>query len=152
MIESIRSFYEKHIRPNEDAGPSERSLQIATAALLIEMTRADFDVSEEEAEVVTRAVGDAFDLSADETDEIVQLAESAMERATSLFTFTSLINEGFSREQKIRVVEMLWQVAYADHQIEAHERHLMRKLVNLLHVSHQDYIAAKFRAREAAGS
>jgi len=152
MIESIRSFYEKHIRPSDDDQPSARSLQIATAALLIEMTRADFDVSEDEAQAVTRAVGNAFDLSADETDEIVQLAESTMERATSLFTFTSLINEGFSREEKVLVVEMLWQVAYADQRIEAHEQHLMRKLVNLLHVSHSDYIAAKFRAREAAGN
>ncbi len=150
MIDSIKAFYEKHINPpaEADAEPSERGLQLATAALLIEMTRADFDIKEEERHVVTAAIRSTFGLTEAETETLLRLAEDEAKQATCLHRFTSLVNEGFSREQRIKVIELLWQVAYADAEIEKHEHHLMRKLAGLLHVSHKDYIAAKFRARQ----
>ncbi|HLB15689.1 MAG TPA: TerB family tellurite resistance protein [Burkholderiales bacterium] len=64
--------------------------------------------------------------------------------------FTSLINKRFSPEQKARVVEHMWRVAYADAELSAYEQHTIRKLADLLYVPHGAYIAAKLRARDAA--
>ena len=71
--------------------------------------------------------------------------------ATDYFQFTSLINKQCSLEQKVRIVENMWHVAMSDGHISAHENHLMRKIADLLYVGHADYIAAKQRARQAAG-
>jgi hypothetical protein len=77
------------------------------------------------------------------------LAAEEARLATDYFQFTSLINRNFSAEQKVQVVEYLWQVAYADGHLDAHEQHFMRKIADLLYVSHADYVGAKQRARRA---
>ena len=71
--------------------------------------------------------------------------------ATDYFQFTSLINRHFTMDQKIRVIELMWSVAWADDELSPHERHLMRKIVDLLHVPHGDAAAAQARARGGAG-
>lgn len=153
MIRSIQQFFEARLtnQATTDSQSTDHRLQLATAALLIEMTRADHDISEVEQQEVTKAIQSTFGLGGDETQNLIELAEQQAKQATSLFEFTHLINKGFSREEKIGVIELLWQVAYADQYLEKHERHLMRRLSGLLHISHKDYIAAKFRARELAG-
>ena len=84
-----------------------------------------------------------------DTEELIRLAEEETKQATDYYQFTSLINKGFSQEEKIQVVELMWQVAYADGHMDKYEDHLVRKLANLMHVSHKDFIAAKHRARAA---
>ena len=86
-------------------------------------------------------------LQASETDELLRLAEAESRQAVSLFEFTREIDRGFSPEQKKRVVELLWLVAFADAQKDAHEEHLVRTIAGLLHVPHPDFIDAKIRAR-----
>ena len=76
------------------------------------------------------------------------LAAEEARLATDYFQFTSLINKSFSAEQKVQVIEYLWQVAYADGHLDAHEQHFMRKIADLLYVSHADYVGAKQRARQ----
>ena len=83
-------------------------------------------------------------------DTLMALAAEEARLATDYFQFTSLINKNFSAGQKVQVVEYLWQVAYADGQLDAHEQHFMRKIADLLYVSHADYVAAKQRARDQA--
>jgi uncharacterized tellurite resistance protein B-like protein len=70
-----------------------------------------------------------------------------MKQASDYFQFTSLINRHFTQEQKQRVIELMWRVAYSDASLSAHENHLMRKVADLLHITHGDYIAAKMRAQ-----
>lgn len=150
MLAAIRDFFERNIAgPGRDE-PEPRALQLATAALLIEVARIDRDLDERERAVVLRAVSDKFGLSAGEADEIARLAEDEMRAANDYFQFTSLINRSFGQPQKIRVVELMWEVAYASDGIDAHERHLLRRIADLLHVPHGDYVAAQARARQAA--
>jgi uncharacterized tellurite resistance protein B-like protein len=101
---------------------------------------------------VLRAVHEKFGLSGAEADTLIRLAEEEVRQATDYYQFTSLINRHFTQEQKQRVIELMWQVAYADAEISAHENHLMRRIADLLHIAHGDYIAAKMRAKEAAQS
>jgi len=82
------------------------------------MTRADFDVKEEERRAVSTAIRTAFQLSSDETATLIALAEEAVNQATDMFQFAALINKEFPRERKILVLEHLWTVAFADTELE----------------------------------
>jgi len=151
VLGTIKKFFDKHIacHPTTAAADSEQRLRIATSAILIEMTRADFEVKPEELASVAEAVETTFAISPAETQELLRLAEQQVQQATDFYQFTSLINGSFSAEEKTRVVELMWQVAYADGRADKYEDHLVRKIASLLHVSHQDFIAAKQRARRS---
>ena len=110
--------------------------------------RADPDVKEEERTVVRTALQGTFGLSPAETEELVRLAEAEADAATSLYEFTSLLADGFSREERKRIVELMWLVAFADAEKHPLEEHLIRRLAGLLKVPHPDFIDAKIRARE----
>jgi len=149
MISSLRRFFESHIAAAAPADP-EHGLRLATAALLVEVVRIDRDTQEAEREAVRRAVHEKFGLAAGEADALMALAEAAIAQANDYYQFTSLINQRFSQPQKERMIELMWQVAYADAALSAHELHLMRKVAGLLHVPDSAYIAAKMRAKAQA--
>ncbi len=150
MIRSIKQFFKKNIKPSSDSSEqvSEHSLQLATAALLIEMMRADTKISEEERRTIINSIRSKFDISDEETNKLLQLAEEEIHKATGYYDFTSLINKGFTYEQKIKVIEHLWEVAYADADLDKYEEHMVRKIANLIFVSHKDFIETKLRVRD----
>lgn len=149
MLQSIRDFFQRQIAPADARAP--HTIEMATAALLIEVVRIDRDTQPAERDSVLRAVHEKFGLSGAEADELLRLAEEEIRQATDYYQFTSLINAQFTQPQKQRVIELMWRVAYADDVLSAHELHLMRKIAGLLHVPDGDYIAAKLRAKEDAG-
>jgi uncharacterized tellurite resistance protein B-like protein len=150
MFTSLRDFFRQHIE-SQAAAPGragEQALRLAAAALLFEVVRADGEVKAEERTVMRAAVQGTFGLTTEETSELISLAEGASRSAISLYEFTHVIDEAFSAEQKKRVVELLWLVAFADGDKDALEEHLVRKIAGLLHVPHPDFIDAKIRARQ----
>ncbi|MCZ7566271.1 MAG: TerB family tellurite resistance protein [Burkholderiales bacterium] len=148
MLAAIRDFFEKHIEAPEQAG-ARHTIELATAALLLEVVRLDRGVAEAARAVVLRAVREKFGLSDAEAATLVALAEQEAAQATDYYQFTSLVNARFSQAQKERIVELMWRVAYADAELSAYEQHTIRKLAGLLHVPPSAYIAAKLRARDA---
>ncbi len=150
MMSSIKKFFENNIKQDQEADNSaaEHSLQLATAALLIEISRADLDVKEEERRAVIHSMRSKFSLTEEETGELIRLAEEESRNASSYHEFTTLINEGFNLEKKIKVVEHLWEIAFADSELEKHEEHLIRKISSLLYVPHKEFIATKLRVKE----
>ncbi len=152
MLHAIKTFFQQHIDAEVHRPETrEHGLRLATAALLMEMTRADFTRRPEELRMVASLVQGEFGLTGEETRELAELAEAEAHEAVSLYQFTGLINEHFSQEEKVRVVEMLWQVAYADRELDKYEESLVRKVAELLYVSHRDFIRAKHRVQEALG-
>jgi uncharacterized tellurite resistance protein B-like protein len=149
MLNTIRAFFDRHLERSAPIDETHR-LQLATAALLVEVVRGDGGIDAAERATLHSAIIGKFALSHAEAAELVDLAEQEARLANDSFQFTSLINRSFSQAEKLRVVELMWQVAYADAQLSAHEQHVLRKLAELLHVPHGDYIAAKMRARDAA--
>lgn len=131
---------------------AEHAVQLAAAVLLVEVMRSDAEYSAAERRTVVQALRDKFALGEDEVARLMELAEAASRDAPDLYSFTSRLNKGFGLEQKLRMVEYLWQVAYADGTLSHHENHLMRKLGDLLYIPHADFIAAKQRGRAAAGA
>ena len=144
MIQTIREFFA--VRIASEARP-EPSLELATAALLIEVSRSDFDVSDEERAAIEEQVRKSFGLTEEETREIVALAEEEVARAVSLYEFTRLVDRSFTPDQKRHIIGLLWEVALSDERIEGREEHLIRKVATLLHVPHEAFIAEKIAAR-----
>ena len=155
MLSSIKRFFETRVEA-EAAHPSpearEHGLRLAAAALLFEVVRADQQIMEEERTVARAAIQGTFGLGREESEELMRLAEEQSRTATSLYEFTHLIDKAFSAEQKKRVVELLWLVAFADAEKDAHEEQLVRRIAGLLHVPHPDFIDAKIRARAEASA
>jgi uncharacterized tellurite resistance protein B-like protein len=150
MVSSIRKFFDKYMQasPDRQDEVSEHPLRLATSALLIEMTRADATVKGHECETVMKAIQSKFHLSREETDTLITLAEKEIRKATGYYTFTSLINKGFSYQQKVRVIEHLWEVAFSDTELDKHEEHMVRKIADLIYVEHRDFIEAKIRVKK----
>lgn len=113
--------------------------------------RADNSIQATEKRAALEALREQFSLTDDELARLLELAKAEADEAPDFYNFTSKLNKGFDIEQKIRIVEYLWQVALSDGHISHHENHLMRKLGDLLYIPHADYIAAKQRARAQQG-
>jgi uncharacterized tellurite resistance protein B-like protein len=147
MIDALKEFFQSRVAPAPGRSPesAEKTLRLAAGVLLFEIVRADNKVEDAERTVMRAALQGTFDLTAEETTEIVALAEEQSRTASSLFEFTSLID---GAEQKKRVVELLWLVAFADGKKDAAEEHMVRKIAGLLHVAHPDFIDAKLKARD----
>lgn len=137
--------------PSAAAGGGEHALHLAAAVLLVEVMRADPDTSDAERRAVMAALRRKFALAEDELARLVELADATARTSNDFFAFTSTINDRFSHEQKVMMIEYMWQVAYADGDIAANENHLISKVAGLLHVTHGEYIAAKLHAKQAAG-
>ena len=150
MLKSIRDYFDRNIGAQSAPAAERHSVELATAALLVEVVRSDADIAPNEQQAVLRAVRERFGLSDEEAQTLFRLAEDEVRTANDYYQFTSLINRHFDQQRKQHVIELMWQVAYADAELAAHENHVLRRIAELLHVTHGDYIAAKMRARDAA--
>jgi uncharacterized tellurite resistance protein B-like protein len=128
-----------------DADPRQ-ALNLAVAALLVEILRADFDVGGVERKTVIGSVAQLLGLPEEASRALVADAEREIDRSHDLYQFTSQVNRSFSDAEKLRVVEQLWRVAKADAVVHKYEEHLIRRISDLLHVPHAGFIAAKLRA------
>ena len=142
MLVKIRQFFITQLAIEEEQD-AQSQLQLAAAALLIELSRADYnrDISEQQA--IESALSKAFSLDPVQLNELVTLAEQENQEATSLYQFTSLIKDEYTPEQRFELVKMLWQVAIADGEISKYEDHLIRKVAELIYLPHSDFIRAK---------
>jgi uncharacterized tellurite resistance protein B-like protein len=123
----------------------------ALAVLLIETAHSDDRVTEREQRIIERALGRRFRLQPFETARLVQGARQGAVRATDLYNFTRIVVQHFSEEERVGVIEMLWDVAYSDGELTGDEDTLIRRVAGLLYVSDTDRGEAKRRARERAG-
>ncbi|HSB24860.1 MAG TPA: TerB family tellurite resistance protein [Burkholderiaceae bacterium] len=150
MLKTLKDLFES-LKPSDgDARAGEHALQLATAVVLVEVMRADATFHAGELEAVRATLREKFALSDDESARLAELAEATAQRATDLYAFTSRIDERFDMAHKIRIVEAMWRVAYADGHLSDHERHVMWRIADLLHVPHGAYVNARLRARDAA--
>ena len=154
MLKTLRDLFESLSPPPPGGDPQtgEHALQLATAVMLVEVMRADTTFHPGEREAVLRALRDKFALSADEAARLAELAGAAAEESTDLFSFTSRINARFEMAQKLRMVEHMWRVAYADGNLSAHERHVLWRVADLLHVPQRAYVHARLRAQQELGA
>lgn len=147
MLKNLKAFFQEHLNlETTDPAKLQQRLQLACAALLIEVARADTSQDGVEIEALRRVLSQQFTLDTATLDELVQLAEVESDMATSLYEFTQLINDEFSAEEKEQLMRWMWLVAYADGEVDKYEEHLIRKLGDLLYIPHRQFIKAKLEA------
>ncbi|MGR9106741.1 MAG: tellurite resistance TerB family protein [Gammaproteobacteria bacterium] len=153
MLEAIKRFFDSQIFIPSDSGTRtiDESLQLASAALLVEVMRADDRFEQVENDTLLELLSESFSLSAEKAAELVSLARQEVEQATDCYQFTSLINKNFELPQRVEMVELLWKMAFADGRLDPYEEHIVRKVSELLHVPHREFIAAKHRADTRRG-
>lgn len=149
MIENIKKFFsdKMYIEPTLDQ-PQPEQIAIATCALLLEMAHADSEFAEEERINIIAILKKYYNLDEKDTAELLKNAELERKESLDLWQFTNLINQNYSRDEKLHIVETLWSVIYTDGRVDKHEEYLVRRLTNLLNLDHQEMIDAKFKARE----
>lgn len=149
MLKKIQLFFETHFTLEETGGETvEHRLNLAAAALLVEMSFQDDKVNELEVKAVKQAMVTQLGLSEDEINELYKLAEEEKHQATDYHQFTSLIAKHYTQAQKIGLIEALWQVAFADNVLDKHEEHMVRRISDLIYVSHKDFLQARHRVEK----
>jgi uncharacterized tellurite resistance protein B-like protein len=134
-------------RDNADPEAREHALRVATALLLIEVSRADYADDLAEDETMLASLKQFFALDDAAAQLLLDEARSAADKAVELQQFTRRLHDQLTVAEKQRVVEMLWQVALADQRLDKHEDHLVRRIAELLYVSHSDVIRIRNRVR-----
>lgn len=154
MFSSLVSFLENRLAPTpgtRQAPLPQQELRVATAALLVEMSRADFDEGVEELGLARRLLTERYGLEPEDAGELVKAAQQEADHTVSLFRFTHLVNQHLDPAAKRALMGMLWDVAYADGRLDKHEDALMHKLADLLYVPlvelMQEKDAAKRRSK-----
>lgn len=137
-----------------EASPKEHTLtveerQLATAALLLEVAFADNDFDESEHQQLRNILQRKFNLDQQALDELTDLAQNEQKEATSLYQFTHIINQKCSPNDKYELIKAMWEVAMIDNNIDKYEEHLIRRVAELLYVSHSDFIRAKQNAQKS---
>jgi uncharacterized tellurite resistance protein B-like protein len=126
----------------------EHSLRVATAVLLVEVVRADFTVQVAEKARLRQLLAEQFALPEDELGALLDEAETDADHLVSIQHITRMLNEHYDHAMKVRVVEMMWQLVYADGNKDHYEEHLIRQVAELLYLSHGEFIQARHKAEE----
>ncbi len=152
MIKSAKVFLRKYLDggAGDESATGTKGISLAVAALLVEILRADFEVSEDERRQVLGSIRGLLGLSETACAELLEVAERQIDQSHDLYQFTSEVNRAYSAQDKLRLVEQLWRVARADERVHKYEEHLIRRIADLLHVPHSAYIAAKLRSEDTA--
>ena len=147
MLAQIRKF----LTATEPKTGSRDELQTAVAVLLVEAARMDDEFGAEERAMIENLLAQKFALGPAATHELIALAETTAERSNQLHPFTRMAVERMDPQQRIRLIEMLWEVAYADGVLDPQEDVLLRRVAGLIYVSDADRVAARQRVLQRMG-
>lgn len=150
MIERLKQLFTPSA-DNHTGQPDQHELAVAATTLMAQLARADNAQDERELQVIVDCAVKAHEVSHEEAQAILADALSHADDATSLYEFTGQINDSLSQEDKQYLLESIWRVAFADGRIDKYEEHLIRRMADLLHLNHREYMQARHRA-EAASS
>ena len=147
MIDKIKSFFSNNVLEAETETTSPD--QLATAALLIEVMVIDGDLDDQEMQAIAGTLSNMLHLSKEQIDQLIELSKEEVADATSLYQFTKEINEHFDIEKKLSLMTAMWRVAFADGHLDKYEENIIRRVADLLHIRHSEYIRCKANAKDA---
>ena len=149
----IKTYFEKHLDPGDckDEESILKTYELAGAALMVELMQSDHKLDERESQEFIRVLKQTFTLDQSEIEEITLLAEEEATQSTSLFEFTRLINDNYAYTDKVRLIENMWRLAFADEILDKYEESLIRQIAELIYVKHSDFIQAKLKIKNQTG-
>ena len=148
MFKSIAAFVGEKISTQQQEIDDQHVMHLAAAALLLEVSRADFDIQDEELEIIATALQKRFDFTQEEVRNLVNLALTEQEAHVSIHPFVKIINDGCTPQEKKMLLQDLWSVAYADDKLDKYEEYQIRKIADLLYLPHSTFIQTKLKVLE----
>jgi uncharacterized tellurite resistance protein B-like protein len=143
MIDKLSTFLKTLYSPHQGFDKNELSLEIACTVLLCEVMKADGTLQEEEKQSLKTFILAQFNMEEELINETIQTALKVSDNATDFYQFTKKINQHYTIEQRIEIIAYLWKLAYADGELATLEEHIIRKISDLLHLRHSEYIQTK---------
>tara|TARA_B100002019_G_scaffold287103_1_gene298600 strand:- start:459 stop:908 length:450 start_codon:yes stop_codon:yes gene_type:complete len=147
MINKISKLFKKDTSDDEILD-LESLTKLSSVALFIELCKSDNNVDQVEIDKIIKIAKTKFKISENEADLLFEQAVKKNKDSTSLYEFTNIINQAFQKKDKYLLIRNIWEVAFADNRIDPHEEYLIRKISDLIYVSHADFIKAKFEAKK----
>ena len=147
MLGKLKTLFANEFKDAMSSGNANQPhrLHIATCAILLEMAKIDGEFSDSERQNIISILKKNYHLADDEVSALIEASEEELEKSIDLWHFTNKINENYSPEEKMHIIETVWQVAFADGRLDQHEDYLMHKLAELLNIPHKHLIDAKLR-------
>ena len=148
MLKSIQNIFKR--KENESPVDSKKSEQELTyASLLIEVINSDNNFDDRERDKLLEILSSKLDIHKEELDNFTELAQKQSEDSTSLYEFTREINDQYEYEEKVSLITDLWGIAYSDGKLDKYEDYVIRKIADLIYVSHADFIKSKLKVKNA---
>ncbi|WP_110599207.1 TerB family tellurite resistance protein [Salinicola lusitanus] len=148
MLDTVQQFFQRVLATPQSDGRDVITTQLAVAALLSEILRADYETDPEELAMLRQMLMTQFSLDEVAVDELVEQAQRQVDEAVDHFQYVSLLNERYDYDQRVALIAAMWRLAYADHELAALEEHRIRRLADLLYVTHSDFIRTKLAVQE----
>jgi len=145
LVKYFKSLDETAATPRQQ----EEKVLLATCVLLLEIAKSDDDFSTEEHAAIHRILVQELSIASEKVEELLQMAARDRRRSVDIWEYTSLINDHFSRSEKISLVERMWKVIFADGKVDQYEDYMVHKLADLLRLTHDELIHAKLEAKPA---
>lgn len=123
----------------------DHELNVATCALLVEMARIDESFTAQETDAIVHILETQYGVSKEHTKSLMAEAEKELEESVDLWRFARLINDHYTRDEKISIIETLWRVVFVDGKMDQYEDYLMHKMANLLRLTHKELMDAKLK-------
>jgi len=144
------NFFKKIFKSEESEKPliDDKTSIKACIALLLETSMADEVLEESELSALKETLIKDFNISEEEITELIEISKQNVDDSTSLYEFTRDINDNFDSNERIKLIESMWKIAFADGNIDKYEEHIIRKVSSLIYVAHSDFIQAKLNAKE----
>ncbi len=148
MLDAIKSFFDNHLTHDTDNRLTEYQKHLACAALMVEVATIDEHFDAREFETLKQHLQEQFDVNSRDIDEIAELARIESKESLSLYQFTRLVNDQCSPTEKFELLQGMWKVARADGHIDKNEEYMIRKISELIYVSHSEFIRAKHTSKD----
>jgi uncharacterized tellurite resistance protein B-like protein len=148
MFEYFKSLVSS---PNNKHDILQKKIEIATCALFYEMAKADEDFSDDEHEMIISFMKEKFNLGDDEVKKLMFQTEARIKQSVSIYEFTTLLDQNFSKDEKLELMRNLWRLIYTDKKLDKYEDNLIKRIGDMLKLEHKEVIESKLFIKEEIG-
>ena len=148
MLKKIKSLFFKTSEEETTEVQVAQTIDKTCASLIIEVAFADKVFDESEINLLKKMLLDTYSLKLDDANELIANAEKTVNESTSLYGYTREVNDNFDYQSKLDLLDQLWRMAFADGNIDKYEEYVVRKISDLIHISHNDFIQSKLRNKK----
>jgi uncharacterized tellurite resistance protein B-like protein len=156
MFEKLKSFLIQERENNSmntypDSPGQLGKIQIASTALMVEMANSDGSITDEEYEIITNSIQKIFNIEIEKIKELIKISKEELKESVSLYEFSGVINENFSHEEKIELMDQLWRLIYTDNKLDKYEDKLVKQIGRMLKLDHKEIINSKLFIKQQLG-